>query len=79
MFCFSPSNREEIKQAYSPKQKLERKNKAVLLLIIQDEKSHFLAVKSLSRLLQSLLHCLHSLRTESKLKSHESVCKNHDY
>lgn len=25
------------------------------------------------------MNCLHSFRTESKLKSHEKVCKNHDY
>ena len=25
------------------------------------------------------LNCLHSFRTENKLKEHENVCKNHDY
>ena len=25
------------------------------------------------------LNCLHSYRTESKLKQHENVCKDHDY
>ena len=25
------------------------------------------------------LNCLHSFRTENKLKIHEKVCKNHDY
>ena len=25
------------------------------------------------------INCLCSFRTESKLKSHENVCKNHDY
>ena len=25
------------------------------------------------------LNCLHSLRTENKVKKHENVCKNHDY
>ena len=25
------------------------------------------------------LNCLHSFRTENKLKEHENVCNNHDY
>ena len=25
------------------------------------------------------MNCLYSIRTESKLKSHENVCKDHDY
>ena len=25
------------------------------------------------------LHCLHSFRTENKLKSHEKICKNKDF
>ena len=25
------------------------------------------------------LNCLHSYRTENKLKKHENVCKNYDY
>ena len=27
----------------------------------------------------SCINCLHSFRTENKLKSHENVCKNHAY
>ena len=44
---------------------------------------HYLAVKKLFTLLTSkhqgdfyCLNCLHSFRTENKLKSHEKVCKN---
>ena len=44
---------------------------------------HCLSVKKLSALLHgitlSCLNCLHSFRTENKLKSHEKVCKNKDF
>ena len=48
-----------------------------------------LAVKNVSRLSHGVtskhnsdcycLNCFHSFRTESKLKSHDSVCENHNY
>ena len=54
-----------------------------------NEKWHYLAVKSLSRLLRGItsnhnedfycLNCLDSYRTKEKLKKHENVCKDHDY
>ena len=47
---------------------------------------HYLAVKNLPTLVTGVttkhhgdfycLNCLHSCRTENKLKSHEKVCKN---
>ena len=50
------------------------------------ESWHYLAVKELSTLLREItskhhgnfhcLNCLHSFRTENKLKYHEKVCKN---
>ena len=50
---------------------------------------HYLTVKNLSRLLRGItlnyngdfycLNCLHSYRTENKLKRHEKVCKTYDY
>ena len=50
---------------------------------------HYLAVKKLSTLLRGLtskhqedfycLNCLHSFRTENKLKSREKVCKNKNF
>ena len=50
---------------------------------------HYLAVKKLSTLLRRVtskhrgnfyyLNCLHSFRTQNKLKSHEKVCKNKDF
>ena len=53
------------------------------------QKIHYLAVKSLSRLLRGIksnhdrnfycLNCFHLYRTENKLKKHEKVCNDHDY
>ena len=50
---------------------------------------HYLAVKSLSRLLRGIssnhnshyycLNCFHSYRTENKLNVHKKICENHDY
>ena len=60
-------------------------------MIPNEEKEgwHYLAVKKLSVLLHGItskhkcdfycLSCLHSFRTENKLKSHEKVCKNKDF
>ena len=55
----------------------------------EKEGLHYLAVKELSALLRRIkskhhddfycLNCLHSFRTENKLKSHEKVCKNKDF
>ena len=52
------------------------------------KKWHYLAVKSLSRLLRGItpnhvgdfycLNCFHSFNTENKLKKHEKVCNDHD-
>ena len=50
---------------------------------------HYLTLKRLSTLFKRItskhygdfhcLYCLHSFRTENKLKSHEKVCKNKDF
>ena len=60
-------------------------------MILNEEKErwHYLAVKKLSTILRGIiskhhgdfycLDCLHSFRTENKLKSHEKVCKNKDF
>ena len=54
-----------------------------------DNRWHYLAVKSLSTLLRGAtsnhhadfycLNCFHSYRPLNKLKKHEIVCNNHDY
>ena len=66
-----------------------RKNQLIILMITDNEKWHYLVVKKLSALFKRItsrlhgdvycLNCLHSFRTENKLKEHENVCKNHDY
>ena len=50
---------------------------------------HYIAVKQLPALLKGMtvknhvdfhcLNCLHSFRTENKLKSHKKVCENKDF
>ena len=55
----------------------------------ENKRRHYLAVKELSALLRGItskyhgdfycLNCLHSFRTENKLKSHEKVCKYKDF
>ena len=60
-------------------------------MIPNEEKEgwHYLAIKKSSVLLHGImsnnkgdfycLNCLHSFRTENKLKSHEKVCKDKDF
>ena len=53
------------------------------------EKWHYLAVKSLSTLLNGItsnhngdfycLNCFRAYTTKNKLESHKKVCENHDY
>ena len=75
--------------AYILKHNSTRANQPILLMITDGEKWHYFAVKNLSALLRKItskhngdfcpLNCLHSFRTESKLKIHENVRKNDDY
>ena len=58
-------------------------------MITDDEKSHYLGVKSLSALLRGItgnnngdFYCLNyfcSYITEKTLKKHKNLCENHDY
>ena len=58
-------------------------------MITDGKKWNYLAVKSLSALLRKVtsnnngnfycINCLHSFRTENKLKNYYNLCKNHDY
>ena len=57
-------------------------------MITDGKKCHYLARKSLSRLLRGIisknkgdfycLNCFHLYSTENKLKKHEKVCTDHD-
>ena len=54
LILFSPSNSDELRQAYISRDKLERSNKVIHLMITKGKKFHYLAVNSSSRLLQGV-------------------------
>ena len=82
-------NTKKIEIAYKSKYNLVRDNQVILLMISNGENWHYLAVKSLARLLRDItsnhdgdyycLNCFHSYRTINKLNAHKKVCENHDY
>ena len=88
---FVPCNTKQTVRAYPPKKhNNKRKNQVILLMIIEGKKWHYLAVKRLPSLLRGVissnhngdfycLNCLHSYRTENKLKKDEKVCNDYDY
>ena len=86
---YVPFNTKKIEIAYKSKYNLVRDNQIILLKISNGENWHYLAVKSLSRLLRGItsnhdgdyycLNCFHSYRTENKLNAHKKLCENHDY
>ena len=81
---YVPYGDKTIRHAYkSKKYNLKRENQVILLMIRDNEKWHYLRVKSLSALLKGVtshhgdsycLNCFHSHRTEKALaKAHESM------
>ena len=66
-----------------------RENHLILLMITDDEKWHYLAVKSLSALLKGItsnrkgdfycLNCLRAYTAKDRLEEHKNVRENHDY
>ena len=66
-----------------------RKNQVIFLMITDNGKWLYLTIKKLPSLFPEIksknnggsccLNCLHSFRTENKLKEHENICKNIDY
>ena len=87
---FVPYNKKEIELAYTSKYNYKHKKQVILLMITDDDNRwHYLAVKSLPALFRGItssnngdfycLNCFHSYRTLNKLKKHERVCNNHDY
>ena len=86
---FIPHKKKEIRQAYISKLSSERPNQVILSIITSDKEWRYFAVKSLSRLLRVntlnhdgdyyCINYLYSFRTESKLNSHENVCKDQAY
>ena len=86
---YVPYNAKEIRHAYKSKYNLKCENQVIPLMITDGEKSHYLAIKSLSALLRGItgnnngdfycLNCFRSYTTKDKLKKHKNVCKNHDH
>ena len=80
-----PFNTKKIEIAYKSKYNLMRDNQIILLMISNGENWHYLAVKSLSRLLRGIssnhngdyycLNCFNSYRTENKLNVHKKYVK----
>ena len=54
LFCLTPNNKEEIKRVYVSKHSSEPPKKLMLLMITGREKWHYLAEKSLSKLLRGI-------------------------
>ena len=86
---YVPFNTKKIEITYKSKYNLVRDNQITLLMISNGENWHYLAVKSLSRLLGGItsnhvgdyycLNCFHSYRTENKLNAHKKICENSEY
>ena len=82
---YVPFNTKKIEIAYKSKYNLVRDNQIILLMISNGENWHYLAVKSLSRLLRGItsnhdgdyycLNCFYSYRTENKLNAHKKYAK----
>ena len=80
---FVPHNKKEINIAYKSKYDRKLKNQAILLMIKNGKKWHYLAVRSLFALLRGItttnngdfycLNCFHSYHTLNNLKKHERV------
>ena len=70
----------QIRPAYISKYNNNRDNQVILLMVTDNEKWHYLAVKNISGLLRGItsnhdgdfycLNCFHSYTTEKKLKKH---------
>ena len=79
---------QKILPAYISNHNPTREKTIILLMIPNKEKEgcHYLAVKKIFTLLRGItskhngdfycFNCLHTFRTENKLKSHEKLCKN---
>ena len=86
---FEPYNTKQIRPAYISKYSYKCDNQVVLLMITDNEKWHYLAVKSVSGLLRGItsnhnghfycLNCFHSYTTTSKRKKHQRICRDHDF
>ena len=72
--------------AYVSKHNSNCEKQVILLMILNGEGRHYLAVKKLSALLRAItpkhhhdfhcINCLHSFAAENKRESHEKICEN---
>ena len=86
---YVPHNTKKINIAYKSKHNLIREKQAILLMISNGEKWHYLTVKNLSGLLRGItsnhnadfycLNCFCAYSTKNKLEKHKKICENHDY
>ena len=86
---YVPHNPKQVRHAYKSKYNLMLQNQVILLMITDDSKWHYLAVKTLFGLLRGItvnnhgdfycLHCLDSYTTKNKIKEHGKICENHEY
>ena len=82
-------NTKKIYCAYKSKYNLTRKSQVILVMTTDGKNWHYLAVKSLSALLNGIasnhngdfycLNCFRAYTTENSLNEHTNVCENHDY
>ena len=82
---YVPFNTKKIEIAYKSKYNLIRDNQIILLMISNGKNCHYLAVKTLSRLLRGIssnhnsdyycLNCFHFYRTENKVNVHKKYVK----
>ena len=85
---FVPHNTERIRVAYRSEYNHKHKKQAILLMITDGIKWHYLAVSNLPALLAKklsnhdgdlyCLNCFNSYTTKNKLKEHEEICNNND-
>ena len=86
---YAPYNTEQIRPAYISKYNYKRDKQVILLMITDNKKWHYLAVKSTPGKLRGItsnhngdfycLSCFHSYTTKNKLKKHVRTCKDPDY
>ena len=86
---YVPYNTKQIMPAYVSKYNYDRENQVNHLMITDDKKWHYIAIKSIPMLFRGItsknngdfycLNCFSSFRTKNALKSHENVCKENDY
>ena len=86
---YVPYNTKQIRPVYVSKYNCDRENQANLLMISNNKKWHYLAIKDIPMLFREItsknngdfycLNCFSSFRTKNTLKNHENACRDHDY